>query len=125
MCDPILVTLVKMQLHNSQYSRENGDPIQRHIPTQLRDFKDMITPQFRKLILLFLSLQEVRYVINATLNLTPPVSLNRSVEWQIPHVLEITPFVLFTRKNHLEIVPFISIQDTARPSVGGLIRHIR
>ena len=85
----------------------------------------MITAQFRELILLFLSSQEVRYAINATLNRTPAVPLNRSVEWRKPHVLEIMSFVRFTRKNHLETVPFISIQDTARPSVGGLIRHTR
>ena len=95
------------------------------LPPPLRDLKDMITPQFRELILLFLSSQEVRYAINATLNRTPAVPLNRSVKWQKVHVLEIMSFVRFTRKNHLETVPFISIQDTARPSVGGLIRHTR
>ena len=32
MCDPILVTLLKMQPHHSQSSR---DPIQRHIPRHI------------------------------------------------------------------------------------------
>ena len=35
MCDPIVVTLLKMRPHYSQSSRENATPIQRHIPISL------------------------------------------------------------------------------------------
>ena len=35
MCDPILVTLLKMRPHYGQSSRENATPIQRHIPISL------------------------------------------------------------------------------------------
>ena len=35
MCDPILVTLLKMPPHESQSSRENATPIQRHMPISL------------------------------------------------------------------------------------------
>ena len=34
-CDPILVTLLKMRPYDSQFSRENKTPIQRHIPISL------------------------------------------------------------------------------------------
>ena len=35
MCDPIVVTLLKMRPHYSQSSHENVTPVQRHIPISL------------------------------------------------------------------------------------------
>ena len=35
MCDPILVTLLKMRPQYGRYGRENATPIQRHVPISL------------------------------------------------------------------------------------------
>ena len=38
MCDPILVTLLKMRPHYSQSGHENANPIQRHISIILASY---------------------------------------------------------------------------------------